>query len=91
MNVHIDREGLLGGNCGEEVKGGLSFNKWVEATLGDGEEGRGEVMGRYIAMWLDLEYRKSTEKTRRGRNGGGGTLILERLSVSLLEFEVSLK
>ena len=39
MNVHIDREGLLGGNCGEEVKGGLSFNKWVEATLGDGEEG----------------------------------------------------
>lgn len=91
MNVYIVREGFLGGNCGEEVKGGLSFNKWVEVIFGDGEEGRGEVMGRYIVMWLDLEYRKLIEKIRRGRNGGGGIFILERFSVLFLEFEVFLK
>lgn len=43
--THIAREGLMGGNCGEEV----------EAILGDREAGRGEAVDKDVAMCLDLE------------------------------------
>lgn len=61
-------------------------NGW-KPSMESGRKGR--IMG-CIATWLDLEYRKSADKNRRGRNGGGA-LIPEQLSVSPLEFEVSLE
>lgn len=36
----------------------------MEATLGDREQGRTEVVGKHVAMWLDLEYWESTDENR---------------------------